>query len=85
MLTAENVVTVEHTKEQKQGGKWVTIENYGTMHLTLKQFEQSFVKERWEGERRYDKKYTKYGYFHTKTIVNNPFDNSRSVRLFTFE
>ena len=77
-------IIVKHEKQEKQGTQWKTIETYLDNEITLQQFITSFVNERWNGERRYNKQYTKLGYFHTKTIVPNPFDNTRSVRTFIF-
>ena len=77
-------ILVKQVKQEKQGTQWKTIETYPDNEITLQHFITSFVDERWNGERRYNKQYTKLGYYHTKTIVPNPFDNTRSVRTFIF-
>ena len=52
--------------------------------LTYNQYYKSFVVERWQGERRTNKKHTMFGYWHTKTTVKNPYNNEKSVRVFEF-
>ena len=52
--------------------------------ISFNQFKKSFVEERWQGERRYNKNYTMFGLHHTKTIVTNPHDGTKSVRTFEF-
>lgn len=48
-------------------------------------FKTSFVEEKWEGERRYNTFITKWGNFHHKMIIKNPFDKTqRTVRYFEF-
>ena len=77
-------IIVKQEKQEKQGTQWKTIETYSDSEITLDRFKNSFVNERWNGERRYNKQYTKLGYYHTKTIVPNPYSNTRSVRTFIF-
>ena len=77
-------IIVKKVIQEKQGTQWKIIETYPDLEITLQRFIASFIDERWNGERRYNKQYTKLGYFHTKTIVPNPFDNTRSVRSFIF-
>ena len=67
-------IKTEHTYEGE-----TTVE-----YLTFEQFKNSFVDERWVGERRYNKQYSIFGYYHTKTIVTNPYNGEKSVRVFTF-
>lgn len=52
-------------------------------YISHEQFKTSFVDERWRGERRTGKKYTIFGYYHTKTTVTR-FDGAKSVRVFEF-
>ena len=52
--------------------------------LSFNQFYISFVDERWTGERRTNKQHTMFGYWHTKTTVTNPYNNEKSIRVFTF-
>lgn len=52
-------------------------------YISHEQFKTSFVDERWSGERRTNKKYTIFGYYHTKTTVTR-FDGAKSVRMFEF-
>lgn len=52
-------------------------------YISHEQFKTSFVEERWSGERRTNKKYTIFGYYHTKTTVKRP-DGAKSVRVFEF-
>ena len=52
--------------------------------LSFSQYYKSFVDERWQGERRANKKYTMFGYWHTRTTVKNPYSNQKSVRVFEF-
>lgn len=67
----------------KQGTQWKTESEPITEYIDLNQFKKSYVKERWYGEKRYNRKYTKLGYFHTKTIVKFD-DTTRIVRSFIF-
>ena len=53
-------------------------------YISFEQFTNSFVKERWEGERRSNKTYTMFGYVHTKTTVKNPYNGNKSIRTFEF-
>lgn len=53
-------------------------------YITFNQFYASFIKERWDGEKRYNKTYTMFGHVHTKTVVTNPYDKSKSIRTFDF-
>ena len=46
------------------------------------QFKTSFVEERWQGERRTQKRHTMFGYYHTKTTVTSEF--GKTVRTFDF-
>lgn len=55
-----------------------------TSYISFDQFEQSFVKERWDGERRSMTTYTMFGKYHTKTTVTNPYSGLKSIRTFTF-
>lgn len=55
-----------------------------TSYISFNQFEQSFVKERWEGERRTLTTYTMFGKYHTKTTVTNPYSGLKSIRTFEF-
>lgn len=68
-------IKVDHTTTE--GEQLVT-------YISFNQFESSFIKERWTGERRYNKEHTLFGHVHTKTIVTNPFDGKKSRRTFTF-
>lgn len=77
-------IIVKQVIQEKQGSQWKTTKTYPDSKITLQRYRTSFVEERWNGERRYNKQYTKLGYFHTKTIVPSPFDNTRSVRTFIF-
>ena len=52
--------------------------------LSFNQYLRSYVDERWKGERRYNKKYTIFGYWHTKTIVIEPMYKLKSVAEFVF-
>ena len=52
--------------------------------LSFNQFYNSFVEERWQYERRTNKQHTMFGYWHTKTTVTNPYNNAKSVRVFSF-
>lgn len=52
-------------------------------YISHEQFKTSFVDERWSGERRTNKKYTIFGYYHTKTTVTRS-DGAKSVRVFEF-
>lgn len=52
-------------------------------YISHDQFKTSFIDERWEGEKRTNKKYTIFGYYHTKTTVTSP-EGKQSVRLFEF-
>ena len=54
-----------------------------TSYISHDQFKNSFVDERWSGERRTNKKYTIFGYYHTKTTVTRS-DGAKSVRVFEF-
>lgn len=54
-----------------------------TTYIDYDTFERSFVKERWQGERRYARKYTLWGYNHTYMTVKSPMGNVSS-RYFTF-
>lgn len=54
-----------------------------TSYISHEQFKDSFVDEKWEGEKRSHMKYTIFGYYHTKTTVTSP-DGSQSVRVFEF-
>lgn len=65
----EKVVTVLSERQEKQKGEWTTKETYPTNKITLNNFIKSFVIEKSRNEKRYDKRYTKHGYFHTKAIV----------------
>lgn len=67
-------IKVEHTYDGE-----TTIE-----YISYYQFKSSYINERWEGERRYEKMYTIFGDAHKKTIITNPFNNKKSVRIFTF-
>lgn len=83
MTNNKDLIKMTMIRQEKVGTQWKDIEKPSIMNLTLKQFRNSFVEERWEGERRYNKQYTKLGYFHTKTIVY--FDSkTRTVRTFEF-
>lgn len=66
-------IKVTHTYEGE------TMTNY----ISYNQFKASFIDERWQGERRYNREYTIFGYVHTKTIVKSP-TGSKSVRVFDF-
>lgn len=77
------MIKVNHVMQDKINGKWTTTQDFGNEEITLETFERSFVRERWEGERRTNKQYTKLGYFHTKTTVNMN-ESYRSVRTFVF-
>ena len=55
-----------------------------TEMLSFNQFYTSFVADRCEGERRTNKQYTIFGYWHTKTTLTNPYNNVKSVRVFEF-
>jgi len=78
------MIKITHVREELVKGKWL---EYDRMEdeITFERFYSSFVDEKWEGEERYDFEHTPYGYFHTTTIVRNPYDNTRSVRYFEFE
>ena len=52
--------------------------------LSYNQYLRSYVDERWKGERRYNKKHTIFGYWHTKTIVIEPMYKLKSVAEFVF-
>lgn len=52
-------------------------------YISHEQFKTSFIDERWNGERRTHKKYTIFGYYHTKTVVTSP-SGAKSVRVFEF-
>lgn len=54
-----------------------------TSYISHEQFKNSFVDERWKGEKRTNNKYTIFGYYHTKTVVTSPY-GSQSVRVFEF-
>lgn len=54
-----------------------------TSYISHEQFKNSFVDERWKGERRSNMKYTIFGYYHTKTTVKSPY-GGQSVRVFEF-
>lgn len=78
-----NMIKVSYKKQEKVNGKWADTVVYPVEEITFEVFERSFVVERWEGERRLNKKDTKFGCFHTKTITS--FDGkTRSVREFEF-
>lgn len=68
-----------------KGKKWKTVRETEST-ISLERFKESFVKERWEGEKRSEYEYTPFGYFHRKTINENPFSEGteRTIREFTF-
>lgn len=53
-------------------------------YISWNTFTQSYLLERWEGERRTGKVMTIFGMAHKVTTVRNPFDGSLSRRVFTF-
>ena len=55
-----------------------------SMTISFNQFLRSYVVEKWQGERRYNKKYTIFGYYHTKTIVIEPTYKFKTVTEFVF-
>lgn len=82
----KNVLVKEISQERTEKGKhWKTVKENENM-ISLEQFKESFVKERWEGEKRLGYEYTPFGYFQRKTINENPFSKGteRTVREFTF-
>ena len=82
-MNKTNLITMKYYEQERVNGRWTTTNTPYISTITLDQFISAFVIERWTNERRYNKQYSKLGYYHTKTIVN--FDeNNRSVREFTF-
>lgn len=80
----DKVVTVLRERQAKQGSKWIVEEKFPPNELTLDNFIDSFVLEKWRNERRYNKQYTKYGYYHTRSFVY--FDETiRTVYTFKFK
>lgn len=78
------MIKVIHSREEFKNGQWEpSMESVD--EISFERFYNSFVEEKWKGEERYDYEHTPYGYFHTTTIVRNPYGNSRSVRHFEFE
>ena len=67
-------IKVVHTYEGESTTDW----------LSFNQYYNSFVIERLKGERRTQKESTLFGYWHTKTIVTNPYNKHKSIRTFTF-
>ena len=67
-------IKVVHTYEGESTTDW----------LSFNQYYNSFVIERWSGERRTQKKDSIFGCWHSKTTVTNPYNKSKSIRLFTF-
>ena len=54
-----------------------------TEFISWETYQQSFVKERWSGERRTGRVYTIFGMANTKTTVTSPM-GTKSVRTFEF-
>lgn len=81
-MTKEMIAVIRQS-QSKVGSKWVSDMEPIEDKISLQQFIDSYVNERWRNERRYNKEHTKLGYYHTKTIVK--FDeHSRVVRSFIF-
>ena len=55
-----------------------------TSTISFNQYLRGYVEEKWSGERRYNKKDTIFGYWHTKTIVIEPIYKWKSVTEFVF-
>lgn len=86
MNNNKNVLVKESFQERSgKGKKWKTTRTEDVV-VSLEQFKERFVEERWEGEKRSDYRQSKLGYFHRKMMVVNPFSESteRTVREFTF-
>ena len=83
MTNNQDLIKMTIHRQEKVGTQWKDTEEPIVTNLTLEQFKDSFVDEKWQGERRYNRQYTKLGYFHTKTI-NKFSDNIRTVRTFEF-
>lgn len=85
-MTTLKVLNADSTPLNKL--KCINIEMYtngeqdSTQTISFNQFETSFVKERWQGERRNNTRMTIFGNCHHRTIVNS--GTFRSVRDFDF-
>lgn len=65
-------------------GRWSKVrEDYRIELFNRKQFD-TFLAERWRGERRSGYRYTAHGYFPSRIVVPNPYKPYRSVTEFTF-
>lgn len=52
--------------------------------INWKTFENAFLNEKWQGERRYGTSQTIFGLAHRRMTIRNPFSGELSRRYFTF-
>lgn len=77
MKTLNELHAVKVVRTNEQGESF-------TSYLTYPRWVKSFVDERWDNERRYNKDINPlFGYIYHKNVVTNGF-GSKSVRVFTF-
>ena len=53
-------------------------------YISMNQYTDSFINERWPGERRTQKRHTIFGEYPTRITVTNPFNGEKTIRDFTF-
>lgn len=72
------------TENRTTSGRWSKAKkDYRICLYNRAQFD-TFLSERWRGERRSGYRYTSHGYFPSRVTVPNPYVPQRSVTEFTF-
>ena len=78
------VVAERWYESRTPSGGWPKVkEEYRIELFNRKQFD-TFLADRWKGERRSGYTYTRHGYFPSRIVVPNPYVPQRSVTEFTF-
>lgn len=78
------VVAERWYESRTRSGRWSKVkEDYRIQLFNREQFD-TFLADRWQGERRSRYVYTRYGYFPSRVVVPSPFMPRQSVTEFTF-
>lgn len=82
-MEKEVIVFITSETQRRIGSRWITCD-YGELWLDRDSFERSFIRERWQDERRTQYGTTRWGNFQHRQF--NYFDSSyRVVRNFHFK
>ena len=78
------VIAERWTEHRTASGRWSKVRaDYYICQFNRAEFD-TFLADRWLGERRSGYTYTRHGYFPTRVVVPSPFGDYRSVTEFTF-